>query len=145
MPSSVKCERYPTKASIHFKLESVKYYGLSNCQLNGFHDGIIEFVVQGQKPIGTGQDYNCKWSVEDSTKVTSKFVRFSPFMNPPNYNDGYSEIFQSINSGYPDPISQKFLVQKIQGPKIVTVYCTFSFPTFSGWKVQVETIFIEVV
>jgi hypothetical protein len=144
MPGSIKCERYPTKASIHFQLVSVRYYGLPNCKLDSIQEGVIEFKVQGQKPIGSGQDYDCRWSVEESTQVSPKFVKFSPYTFHRDYKDGYNEVFQSINSGYPDPIEQRFFVEKIQGPKIVTVYCKFSFPTLSGWKDQVEAIFIEV-
>jgi hypothetical protein len=117
---------------------------LPNCKLDDIQEGRIEFIVQGQKPIGLGQDYDCIWSVEESTKVSSKFVKFSPYTSPRSYKDGYNEVFQTINSGYPDPIPQTFFVEKIQGPNIVTVYCTFSFYTLSGWKDQVETIFIEI-
>jgi len=144
MPASVKCERYPAKASIHFRLVSVKYYGVQDCKLNSIGEGIIEFIVQGQKGMGMGKDYDCKWSVEEGTNIFPKFVKFSPYTNPRSYQDGYNEITQRINSGYPDPIRQMFFVEKIHGPKIVTVYCKFSFPTLSGWKDQVETIFIEV-
>ncbi|HYT45695.1 MAG TPA: hypothetical protein VEP90_25445, partial [Methylomirabilota bacterium] len=100
----------------------------------------------GQRPQNQGQDCECIWTVEDGTKVSPKIVEFSEYLSNRSYNQGNGpcEVRQIINSGYPYPINQNFFVRRLAGSNIVTVICKFSFPTLTGRKELVETVFIEV-